>query len=74
MAIDKDRTNGTVAGMTVKEMTQFMKYHFNPQYALSMDGGGSTAISVKGKVVNTPSDPKERSVPTYLLIFDNVKK
>ena len=74
VAIDKDRTNGTVAGMTVKEMTQFMKYHFNPQYALSMDGGGSTAISVKGKVVNTPSDPKERSVPTYLLIYDNAKK
>ena len=75
IAIDKDRQNGTVAGMSARDATKFLKYHFNPQYALNMDGGGSTAISVNGKIVNTPSESTgERAVPTYLLIFDNVKK
>ena len=75
IAIDKDRQSGTVAGMSAKDATNFLKYHFNPQYALNMDGGGSTAISVNGKIVNTPSESTgERAVPTYLLIFDNVKK
>ena len=70
IAIDKDRTYGTVAGMSARGMTQFLKYHFNPQYALNMDGGGSTALSVRGRLVNTPSDSGERSVPTFLLVYE----
>lgn len=74
IAMDKDRQNGTVAGMTAKDATKFLKYHFNPQYALNMDGGGSTAISVNGKLVNTPSESTgERAVASYLLIFDSQK-
>lgn len=71
--IDKDRSKGTVAGMSAKEVTKFLWYHFNPQYALNMDGGGSTAMSINGKVVNTPSGGSEREVPTHFLIFDDKK-
>ena len=75
IAIDKDRQKGTVAGMNAKDATKFLKYHFNPQYALNMDGGGSTTISVNGKLVNTPSESTgERAVASYLLIHDNAKK
>ena len=72
-AIDEDRSSGSVKGMTAKEVTKFLWYHFNPQYALNMDGGGSTALSINGKVVNTPSGGEERAVPTHFLIFDDNK-
>ena len=74
IAIDKDRTNLTVAGMTAKEVTQFLVYHFNPQYALNMDGGGSTTLSINGSVVNKPSGGSERTLPTHILVFDDQKK
>ena len=35
--------------MTAKELTQFLVTHFNPQYALNMDGGGSTTMCVEGR-------------------------
>lgn len=35
-------------GMTAKELTQFLVTHFNPQYALNMDGGGSSTMCVEG--------------------------
>ena len=56
------RWAGKAEGMSAKEVTLFLKKHFNPQYALNMDGGGSTTMYVKGKgaaktdVVNYPTD------------------
>src|SRR5690606_29584394 len=53
------------AGMTAKESTQFLANYFEPQYALNMDGGGSTTMFVKDKgfkgVVNYPTDNGERN-------------
>lgn len=49
-------------GMTADELTRFLAFHFNPQYALNMDGGGSSCLCIKGKgdvttnVVNYPTD------------------
>lgn len=49
-------------GMTAKELTIFLKNWFKPQYALNLDGGGSTTMCVKGQgdpathVVNYPTD------------------
>lgn len=43
------RWAGKAEGMSAKEVTLFLKKHFNPQYALNMDGGGSTTMYVKGK-------------------------
>ena len=73
IAIDKDRTNLTVEGMTAKKVTQFLRYHFDPQYALNMDGGGSTTLCINGKVVNTPSGGTERTLPTFFVLYDDKK-
>jgi len=57
-----DGRNDHSAGMNAKELTKFIKKWFNPQYALNMDGGGSSTLCVEGKgdsnthVVNYPCD------------------
>ena len=59
MFVVDGRTNFS-SGMSAKELTKFMVKWFNPQYALNMDGGGSTTLCVKGEgdpdthVVNYP--------------------
>lgn len=75
------RWPGKAEGMNAKEVTQFIVKHFNPQYAINMDGGGSTTMCVKGyghaetNVVNYPTDggthdhTGERAVSTHLLIL-----
>ncbi|MBX6379375.1 MAG: phosphodiester glycosidase family protein [Thermoflavifilum aggregans] len=66
------------AGMTAKEATEFLIKYFNPQYAINMDGGGSTTMYVKGKgpngIVNYPCDNKihnhygQRLLYSFILI------
>lgn len=66
------------AGMTAKEVTQFVGNYFEPQYALNMDGGGSTTMFIKNKgykgVVNYPTDDGvrnhygQRMLRTFILI------
>lgn len=52
------------AGMSARQLTRFLAKWFNPQYALNLDGGGSTTMCVKGEgdasthVVNYPCDNK----------------
>ena len=52
----------TSKGMSARELTKFLVKWFNPQYALNMDGGGSSTLCVKGEgdpethVVNYPCD------------------
>lgn len=52
-------------GMSCRELTRFLVKHFNPQYALNLDGGGSTTMCVEGEgdnttnVVNYPCDNNE---------------
>ncbi len=68
------------AGMSAKEVTEFLSEYFNPRYALNLDGGGSTTMYIKGSgesltdVVNYPTDNKrydhygQRRVPTHILV------
>lgn len=57
-----DGRNDHSAGMSARELTNFLVNNFNPQYALNMDGGGSTCMCVVGEgdpdthVVNYPCD------------------
>lgn len=61
MLVVDGRTNYS-AGMSARELTRFLVKHFNPQYALNMDGGGSSTLCVRGEgdsdthVVNYPCD------------------
>ena len=68
------------AGMSAKEVTEFLREYFNPRYALNMDGGGSTTMYIKGSgesltdVVNYPTNNSrydhygQRRVATHILI------
>jgi hypothetical protein len=57
------------AGMTIDELTNLM-VGLGCVKAINLDGGGSTTMVVKGKIVNHPSDPAgERPVSDALLIF-----
>ena len=78
ITIDGRSENG--AGMSAKEVTEFLCEYFNPRYALNLDGGGSTTMYIKGSgesltdVINYPTDNKrydhygQRRVPTHILV------
>ena len=61
MLVVDGRTNYS-SGMSARQLTKFLVKWFNPQYALNMDGGGSTALCIKGEgdpnthVVNYPCE------------------
>ncbi len=40
---------GKASGMTCEELRRFLAQYFNPQYAMNMDGGGSSSMFVKGR-------------------------
>lgn len=79
------RYSGKAEGMSAKELTKFIAKHFNPRWAINMDGGGSTSLYIQGKsystndIVNhvcndgsTWNKPVERNLTTFLLVqYDN---
>ena len=81
IAVD-GRRPGIAEGMNCWEFTSFIEKHFKPSYAMNLDGGGSTAMCVKGfgapetNVVNYPSGGRDfthgaqRKVPTHIHIID----
>lgn len=76
------RKAGISEGMTARELTRFIEHNFRPQYALNMDGGGSTTMCVRGQgdprthVVNYPTGNKkhdhagERRLFTHFCIVE----
>ncbi len=69
-------------GMSATETTRFIAKHFNPRWAINMDGGGSATLCVEGhgeestNVVNYPASSRDkvfdhfflRKVPTHIVI------
>lgn len=80
IAVD-GRRPGLAEGMNACELTAFLEHYFHPQYALNLDGGGSTTLCIKGfgdpvkNVVNYPSGNRtlsreqERAVITTISIL-----
>lgn len=74
------RRPGLAEGMNAAELTTFIEHYFHPRYCINMDGGGSTAMCVRGMgdpvkhVVNFPSKNAtlirdyERAVPTHISV------
>lgn len=60
------RQNHSV-GMTLLELAIFMQ-EIGAVEAMNFDGGGSSEMVLKGKVMNKPSDGRERSVGDALII------
>ena len=55
-------------GLTLQELAATMQ-KLGAVDAMNLDGGGSTALAVKGKIVNRPSDGTERRVANALLVM-----
>lgn len=61
-------------GMTLDELANFM-LTLGVWQAVNLDGGGSTTMVVRGKVVNSPSDTVgERSVSNAVLIISSAPR
>ena len=54
-------------GMTIDELGEFCAKYLNATDGGSLDGGGSSTIVVKGKIMNHPSDGSERTVTNGVL-------
>ena len=80
------RFSGKAEGMSAKEFALFIQKHFNPRWAINMDGGGSTTMYIKGAdtpcgvdgVVNHPCNSGStwtkanlRNLNTFFLIKHN---
>ena len=55
-------------GLTLTELAYTMQ-KFGAVDAINLDGGGSTAMVVRNRVINRPSDGSERSVSNALLVM-----
>jgi exopolysaccharide biosynthesis protein len=55
-------------GLTLHELAATMK-KFGAVDAMNLDGGGSTAMAVRSRIVNRPSDGRERAVSNALLVM-----
>lgn len=66
--ITVDGRQASSVGMTLDELANFM-LTLGIWHAVNLDGGGSTTMVVRGKVVNSPSDATgERSVSNAILV------
>jgi hypothetical protein len=54
-------------GMTIDELSEFAQNHLKATDGGALDGGGSTTMVVKGKIMNYPSDGQERTVTNAVL-------
>lgn len=59
-------------GMSLGETAELMK-NLGAVNAINLDGGGSTSLSVRGLVINSPSGGKERPVANALLVYAQQK-
>lgn len=68
LAVVVDGRQEDSIGMTLLELALFMQ-ELGAQDAMNLDGGGSSEMVVKGKIVNQPSDGHERRVGDALVIL-----
>jgi hypothetical protein len=67
-----DGRQSSSIGMTIAELAAEL-VALGAVEAVNLDGGGSTAMVVQGRVRNSPSDGSERPVSDGLLIFSDPK-
>ena len=56
-------------GCTLQEWANILLNHFGAFNAINLDGGGSTELTVRDNLVNSPSDGRERAVGSALTIL-----
>ena len=65
-----DGRQSSSVGMSLPELANFFQ-RLGVESAMNLDGGGSSAMVIRGQVVNHPSDGFERSVTNALLVHAN---
>lgn len=65
------RQNNWSAGLTLEELAYLM-IDLGSVRAVALDGGGSSELWVNGKVVNKPSDKKERALGNGFMIIQQM--
>jgi len=66
-----DGRQSSSVGMTLDELANFM-LTLGVWHAVNLDGGGSTTMVVRGKIVNSPSDATgERAVSNAILVVSS---
>lgn len=55
------------SGMTLAELAAYLQ-HLGARQAINLDGGGSSGLLVRGRLVNEPSDRRERPISNGLLV------
>ncbi|MDH7479437.1 MAG: phosphodiester glycosidase family protein [Syntrophomonadaceae bacterium] len=58
-------------GMTFNELADLL-IELGADQAMALDGGGSTEMVVEGKIINKPSDGRERRINTAILIISQI--
>lgn len=67
LAVVDGRQRDLSAGMTCPELASLMK-RLGCEYAVNLDGGGSSTLWLDGCVMNSPSDGRERAVANSLIV------
>lgn len=67
MVVVDGRQSGYSVGMTTWEMALTMG-RLGAVQAMQLDGGGSSTLAFDGKVLNSPSDGRERPISTALML------
>ena len=67
IAVVDGRQGSYSTGLTLNELA-FTMQKLGSVNALNFDGGGSTAIALRGKIINRPSDGSERRVSNAILV------
>lgn len=59
-----------IPGATLARLAAFMRDELDVCSAMNLDGGGSSAMWIDGKIVNKPSDGSERAVANHIAVID----
>lgn len=63
-----DGRSESASGATLAQLGGFMRKRLGVCRAINLDGGGSSAMWIDGKIVNHPSDGSERKVGNHLAV------
>jgi exopolysaccharide biosynthesis protein len=72
MVVVDGRQPGLSMGMTYPELAEMM-LNFGCTEAVNIDGGGSSTFWLGGKIMNSPSDGRERSIANGLIVVQKKK-
>ena len=68
LLVTVDGRQSNSVGLDIVQFARLFKW-LGAESAMNLDGGGSTTMVVRGRVVNSPSDGRERPVVSSLLVL-----